>query len=183
MHNYANESELFQAWPSFADIALCTMFIFLVFTILLMILISQHFELEEPEQIAIGELSERELGRFKTGQADLPEGYEHAINTLYLQIVNHKIWRDSTSVVIVEGHTDNIPIKNFKYRNNWELSTARALSVVEYLTEVKGIPTNRIRAIGYGEHMPKFNNDTETSRARNRRIEIRIFKPSKNIRI
>lgn len=74
----------------------------------------------------------------------------------------------------VEGHTDNIPIKNFKFESNWELSTARAGSVLRYFVEVHGQNPSRFKASGYGEYKPIAPNDTPEHRAMNRRVHILI---------
>ncbi|HLD29809.1 MAG TPA: flagellar motor protein MotB [bacterium] len=79
--------------------------------------------------------------------------------------------------VIVEGHTDDIPLKaGAKFASNWELSLARAFSVVRYLTEIEGLDPNRFIPTGYGEHRALFPNDSPVHRAQNRRIEICILK-------
>ncbi|TBR17796.1 hypothetical protein EPO66_02065, partial [bacterium] len=75
----------------------------------------------------------------------------------------------------IEGYTDNEPIKHSKWRSNWELSTSRALSVLHYLIEDKGILPERLSAIGYGEYHPVASNDTKESRKLNRRVEIVIM--------
>ena len=75
----------------------------------------------------------------------------------------------------VEGHTDNVPIRTPKYGSNWELSTARASSVVAYLIEHTGIEPARLSAAGYGEFHPRAANDTQANRARNRRIDVIIL--------
>lgn len=72
---------------------------------------------------------------------------------------------------LVAGHTDNVPIKSGRFSSNWELSTARAVKVVEFLQE-KGVDPKQLGAAGYGEHDPAASNDTPESRALNRRIEI-----------
>ena len=71
----------------------------------------------------------------------------------------------------VEGHTDNVPIATERFPSNWELSTARALSVVRILVEV-GVEPERLSGAGYGEYQPVAPNDDRESRRRNRRIEI-----------
>ncbi|MCM8795829.1 MAG: flagellar motor protein MotB [Candidatus Omnitrophica bacterium] len=76
----------------------------------------------------------------------------------------------------IEGHTDTKPISPFhryKYPSNWELSSARAVSVAKYLI-TKGIPPERISVAGYGEEKPRFLNVNEENRAKNRRVEIYI---------
>lgn len=75
----------------------------------------------------------------------------------------------------IEGHTDNEPIRHSGWKSNWELSTARALSVLHYLVDQKGISPERISAIGYGEFHPVSTNDTREGRKLNRRVEIVIL--------
>jgi chemotaxis protein MotB len=75
----------------------------------------------------------------------------------------------------IEGHTDNQPIKYSKWRSNWELSSARAMSVLHYLVDKKGIDPARVSAIGYGEYRPVASNDTAEGRQQNRRVEIVIL--------
>ena len=74
--------------------------------------------------------------------------------------------------VRVEGHTDNVPIHTARFPSNWELSTARAVSVVKYFAESGKINPQRLSAVGYGETRPVAPNDTATNRSRNRRVEI-----------
>jgi chemotaxis protein MotB len=75
----------------------------------------------------------------------------------------------------IEGHTDNQPIKYSGWPSNWELSTARALSVLHYLSDEKGIAGSRVSAIGYGEHYPVASNDTKEEMQLNRRVEIVVL--------
>jgi chemotaxis protein MotB len=79
--------------------------------------------------------------------------------------------------VQVEGFTDNVPITNDIYPSNWELSAARAASVVHLFTR-SGVDPQRMSAIGYGEFKPISSNDTEEGRARNRRVNIIILSDS-----
>lgn len=72
--------------------------------------------------------------------------------------------------IIVEGHTDDLPISNDFYDSNWELSTARATSVARLLIDKYGFPAERMGAIGYGPHRPIVPNDTSENRAKNRRV-------------
>ncbi len=74
--------------------------------------------------------------------------------------------------VRVEGHTDNVPIHTRRFPSNWELSVARAVSVVKYFAEVDKINPARLSAVGYGESRPLAPNDSPAHRARNRRVEI-----------
>ncbi|MCX7661421.1 MAG: OmpA family protein [Candidatus Omnitrophica bacterium] len=75
----------------------------------------------------------------------------------------------------IEGHTDNEPIKYSGWKSNWELSTARALSVLHYLVDKEGISPRRVSAIGYGEFRPIASNSTKEGRQLNRRVEIVIL--------
>jgi len=77
-------------------------------------------------------------------------------------------------VLRVDGHTDNVPLSgNGRYADNWELSSARATSVVKYLVD-EGVPANRLVAAGFGEFQPIAEGDTDEDRATNRRIELKL---------
>ena len=81
-------------------------------------------------------------------------------------------------VIRVDGHTDNTELSgNGRYRDNWELSQARALSVVRYMVEELQFPANRMAANGFGEFQPVMMGDTAAARAQNRRIEIKLTEP------
>ena len=105
---------------------------------------------------------------FSSGSAQIHSG-SYAI----LKGIAHLI-RQFQNPVRIEGHTDNIPIRTPRYPSNWELSTARAVSVVKFLIEKEGIAPQRLSAIGYGDSMPLFANDTRRHRAANRRVNIVI---------
>jgi chemotaxis protein MotB len=77
--------------------------------------------------------------------------------------------------ILIMGHTDNIPIHADVFQSNWELSSYRGLSVLEYFVEKKDLPPSRFSVGGYGPSRPLYPNDTERNRALNRRVEI-IFK-------
>ncbi len=77
--------------------------------------------------------------------------------------------------VIIEGHTDSVPIKSNKYSSNWELSTARATSVIDYLVQSKRINPRRLSAVGYGEFVPVADNTSNSGRMKNRRVDIIIL--------
>ncbi|MBI4351683.1 MAG: OmpA family protein [Elusimicrobia bacterium] len=74
--------------------------------------------------------------------------------------------------IIVEGHTDGVPVKSGDYPTNWELSAARSDAVVSLLASKYSVPQERMIAAAYGEHRPVASNGTAAGRARNRRIEI-----------
>jgi chemotaxis protein MotB len=75
----------------------------------------------------------------------------------------------------IEGHTDNVPIKYSGWKSNWELSTARALSVLHYMIDNHNINPQRLSATGYGEQRPIASNKTEKGRQQNRRVEIVVI--------
>lgn len=77
--------------------------------------------------------------------------------------------------VALVGHADAVPIHNARFKNNWELSTARSLSLLSLLTTEYGIPEPRLSVQSYGTSNPKGPNDTEAGRAENRRVEILIL--------
>ena len=75
----------------------------------------------------------------------------------------------------LEGHTDNIPIHTPKFPSNWRLSTARAITVLKFLTNRYNIPSERLAISGYGEYRPVAPNDTAQNRAKNRRVAVVIL--------
>lgn len=81
--------------------------------------------------------------------------------------------------IIIEGHTDNIPISNSKYESNWELSTERAVTVVRYFIEKNNQDPSRFSAAGYGEFRPDVENNSDENRAKNRRVNILIVASNK----
>jgi chemotaxis protein MotB len=74
----------------------------------------------------------------------------------------------------IEGYTDDQPIKYSGWKSNWELSTARSLSVLHYMADEQGISPDRLSAIGFGEYRPVASNDSREGRQQNRRVEIVI---------
>ena len=107
---------------------------------------------------------------FDSGSAEIkPEGIE------VLKRVGKILKELNDKTIVVEGHTDNVPISptlKKKYPTNWELSTSRATTVVRYLQEEVGIDPSMLKAVGLSEYRPIADNDTEEGRSRNRRIEI-----------
>ncbi len=85
------------------------------------------------------------------------------------------VLRSSQHQITVAGHTDNRPIRSSRFPSNWELSGARAGSVVRYL-EANGIPSSRLTATGYADTRPVADNDSAASRAKNRRVELILQK-------
>jgi len=80
--------------------------------------------------------------------------------------------RKSQRDIVIEGHTDNMPLNNSRYASNLELSTARAASTYAYLTSEEAIRPEQMSAAGYGEYRPMASNATPEGRARNRRVDI-----------
>ncbi|MEC4889529.1 MAG: flagellar motor protein MotB [Nitrospira sp.] len=78
--------------------------------------------------------------------------------------------------VRVEGHADNVPIRTVQFPSNWELSATRAVMIVRVLSELYGVPSNALSAVGYADARPVTDNLTPEHRAKNRRVEIAIMK-------
>lgn len=81
------------------------------------------------------------------------------------------------NMIKVEGHTDNRPINNYRYPSNWELSSARASSVIRYFIDEHELDSSRFIAVGYGETRPIVSNDGPENWQKNRRVEILIAEP------
>ncbi|MGM0501126.1 MAG: flagellar motor protein MotB [Bacillota bacterium] len=82
--------------------------------------------------------------------------------------------------VMVEGHTDDLPISNEKFPSNWELSTTRATNVIRYFIEGNDINPSRLSASGYSKHKPIVPNENWDNRMRNRRVDIVILRMDEN---
>lgn len=103
---------------------------------------------------------------FRSGDAKiLPDGVAvlDAIDDVLLGIDN---------LLVVEGHTDNVPTDGEVWPSNWELSTSRATNVLRYLVELRKVPAGRVSAAGYADTRPRASNRTEEGRALNRRVDI-----------
>lgn len=114
---------------------------------------------------------------FDTGSAELSaEGRQEVAKVAaILRTVAAEIPQGLNWVIRVDGHTDNVPLAGSgRYRDNWELSQGRALSVVRYMVDALGIPPNRLAANGFGEFQPVNPADTPEARAQNRRIELKL---------
>lgn len=80
--------------------------------------------------------------------------------------------------VRVEGHTDNVPIQTIQFPTNWELSTARATTVIRRFVEIHGLDPRRLSAAGYGEYRPLTGNGDEAGRQLNRRVDVVLMRLS-----
>ncbi|MDO8894832.1 MAG: flagellar motor protein MotD [Nitrosomonas sp.] len=105
---------------------------------------------------------------FSPGQAKLADN-----SSLTLQAVAHVI-KGHEHEIHVEGHTDNLPIQTENFPSNWELSSARASSVIRLFIE-NGVEAHRLTALGYGENRPIETNETPEGRKRNRRVTVMIM--------
>jgi chemotaxis protein MotB len=114
---------------------------------------------------------------FKPGSADLsPEGREQIAGVVaILDEIRGNIPEGIDWIIRVDGHTDNVPLTGRGgFADNWELSQARALSVVRFMQNELGFPPDRMAATGFGEYRPVAEGDTEEARAQNRRIELKL---------
>jgi chemotaxis protein MotB len=116
-----------------------------------------------PEGLVV---SLREVGFFNTGDATLLEDGQNTLARI-AGVLNAKGFH-----IRVEGHTDNKPIHNSRFKSNWELSTARATEVVSLLIEKHGFDPSLVSAAGYSEYRPIASNDTEEGRRSNRRVDL-----------
>ena len=112
---------------------------------------------------------------FASASAELnPEG-EAQIARLATTLteIGKKIPKDINWILRVDGHTDRVPIQTPIFPSNWELSTARAISVVKFLVN-HGVPADRLAATGFGEHQPLDPRQNQAGYSRNRRIELKL---------
>lgn len=106
---------------------------------------------------------------FRSGSATLKPQIKTLLGKLAVA------FRDMPNDIMIEGHTDNVPIKSGRFKTNWELSAARSFAVIEFFIAQK-LDSPRFFAYGYGEHRPVDTNITREGRARNRRIEISLIR-------
>ena len=92
-----------------------------------------------------------------------------------LSVIAGELYNLPYNMIRIVGHTDDVPINTPQFPSNWELSAARAISVLRYFTDVHGISQHRVEALGRGEFSPVVPNDSNENRARNRRVEVKIM--------
>ncbi|WP_107039123.1 OmpA family protein [Brumimicrobium mesophilum] len=109
---------------------------------------------------------------FQSGKANVQAKGKEALEALAGVLKKNKEFQ-----ILVEGHTDNVPIKTAQYSDNWDLSVARATSMVRILQDEHGLDPDRLTASGRGEYEPKASNDSSAGKAKNRRTEI-ILSPN-----
>lgn len=116
------------------------------------------------EQRLVMRLSEAVL--FEKGSAEIMPG-----SLVLLQEIGIVLSKSSLQISI-EGHTDDLPIHTKRYPSNWELSTARAVTVLRFFVGQCGVSPAQISAIGFGQYRPLVPNSNKANRAKNRRVEI-----------
>lgn len=189
-----------QVWPSYTDVAFTVILMLLLYLFVqstvssqagaIMVeikqrqktmreVVEQSLTEEMRKNVTIDDGVESQSYRFSdqvlfdSGQAELkPSGKQilEAIGRAFKAKVG------SYSRIQIEGHTDNIPLHGGgQFPSNWELSSARATSVVRFLQDKCELPPALMSANGYSEHQPYSTNETEAGRALNRRIEIKLF--------
>jgi chemotaxis protein MotB len=140
---------------------------------------NKDVEMEKGDRITTLEMNAAPF--FQRGSANLSEQGLTILKELVPSLASDE-YKDYT--ISVEGYTDDIPIKTAQFPSNWELSTARAAAVVRALID-SGIPSNRLRAVGYAEVVPKVPNVDQAgnplpdNQAQNRRVVIRLEKIEK----
>ncbi len=120
----------------------------------------------EPDGLVV---SLREIGFFNSGSADIRANSLNAFSRL-AELLAQKQYR-----IRIEGHTDNVPIHNQQFADNWELSTARATEMIRLLITKYSFPAERLSAAGYAEFHPVSDNRTDAGRAMNRRLDVVIL--------
>ena len=128
--------------------------------------LNEIMDITDDERGIVVSLQENIL--FDPGEAKIKKDFFHVLDSIFTAI-------DSCpNDILIMGHTDNIPTHSTLYESNWELSSYRALSILEYFLKEKGLQPSRLSVGGYGPVRPLYPNDTPKNRALNRRVEIII---------
>ncbi|WP_028885577.1 flagellar motor protein MotB [Teredinibacter turnerae] len=125
-----------------------------------------HVEVETRGRLIIIRI--REKGSFVSGSAELAPEYRDVMGEV------RSVLTLKPGGIEVQGHSDNIPVRRGRYRSNWELSAARAVSVAQELMLGGALPPSRFEVSGFADTRPLVTNTTPDNRARNRRVEILI---------
>ena len=112
----------------------------------------------------------QEKGAFPSGSATLTASFEPVVERIGEVLI------ESEGQIVIAGHTDNIPISTARFRSNWELSSARSVTVVHHLAKVAGIDHTRFLIEGHADTAPLAPNDSPENRAKNRRVEVIIVR-------
>lgn len=107
---------------------------------------------------------------FDSGRSEIREDAYPLIDKIGAILSNYR-----SNIIEIEGHTDNVPISNSKYENNDVLSMYRALSVADYIRGITDLDAGLLKSSGRGEYVPIADNATPEGRARNRRVEVKIY--------
>ena len=107
---------------------------------------------------------------FDSGKSEIRQDAYPLIDKIGAILTNY-----NSNIIEIEGHTDNVPISNAKYENNDVLSMYRALNVADYIRNITDLDPGLIKSSGRGEYVPVADNSTPEGRARNRRVEIKIY--------
>jgi len=110
-----------------------------------------------------------ERGSFQSGGAEIQVGFKPVLRKI------HDLLIDTSGIIRVAGHTDNVPISTTRFRSNWALSSARAVSVAHEFITRKRIDDKRFVVAGHAETMPIGDNQTVEGRALNRRVDVSVF--------
>jgi chemotaxis protein MotB len=121
-------------------------------------------------------ISLQEIGFFESGSADMKAKSQSAISNIAALLSQRQY------SIRIEGHTDNIPIHNLQFHSNWELSTARAIEMVQQLITRYQFAPELLSAAGYAQYHPVASNETEAGRAQNRRVDIIIVGARSRVR-
>lgn len=132
--------------------------------------LQRYVQLVPEERGLVVRFADRVL--FDLGRADLRPDSKQVLDSVA------KVLKPLPNAIRVEGHTDDLPIHNERFPSNWELSTARATTVVRYLIEHHGFDPRRLSAAGYGEYHPLVPNTSEANRQRNRRVDVVVLRLS-----
>lgn len=127
-----------------------------------------QISLERQERKIIIRIQEK--GSFGSGSARLDPGFHKVMQRI------SDVLATKPGKILVAGHTDNIPIRTGRFRSNWELSSARAVTVLHSLLRNKGIDEHRVVVEGFADTKPLDGNDTPQGRAKNRRVELIIMR-------
>jgi chemotaxis protein MotB len=110
----------------------------------------------------------RERGAFPSGSADLEPGFEPIMKRIAGSL------RSTGGDIVIAGHTDDVPIANARFRSNWELSAARAVTVLHELVRLGGLEQDDLELQGFADTRPVADNATAEGRALNRRVEVTV---------
>jgi chemotaxis protein MotB len=112
----------------------------------------------------------QEKGSFGSGSASLDPEFFEVMDKITA------VLQDKSGKIVVAGHTDNIPIRTGRFRSNWELSSARAVTVLHAMLRNPNIEEERVQVEGHADTNPLVDNDTPENRAKNRRVELIVIK-------